>query len=83
MITDLDLAILKIGEAELLLNRRLAKKTNGQDEDVNDLLIQLTKVKIQLENIQSQVQIDRDVQVKCDGSCSGVVDHELPFVGTD
>ena len=52
--TDIELAVLKISEAELLLNRRLAKKSNGQDEDVNVLLIQLTKVKIQLENILTE-----------------------------
>ena len=54
--TDIELAVLKISEAELLLNRRLAKKSNGQDEDVNVLLIQLTKVKIQLENITGSSQ---------------------------
>lgn len=46
--TKLDLAVIKVGEAELLLNRCLASEPAHNDL-VNGLLIKLTKIRIELE----------------------------------
>ncbi len=46
---QIDLAILKMNEAELHLNRRLSHETDGYDEDINVILIELTKLRVRLE----------------------------------
>lgn len=50
--TKLDAVILKLTEAELQLNRCLARDPH-ENEKINEALIELTKVRIVLEKISS------------------------------